>query len=182
MVELKFRAATNQDASQIQHLVQASFRAVDSRPNWTGNTELAAHFKLSIDEVLTTLAREDTVTLNAVTKDGEEDAEILVATIDVSKRGGSDVGRLSMIAVDERFQQGGIGQKVLAYAENYCRDVWDVRRFTLNALSTRPALVEWYLRRGYRKTGETTPFPTERFPEIELPEDLCFIEMEKDLS
>ena len=181
MAELNFRVAKKEDAAQIQNLVQSSFRAVDTRPDWTGNTELAAHFKLSIDEVLSNLAREDTVTLNAVTNDGKDNTETLVATIDVSKRD-SDVGRLSMIAVDERFQQGGIGRKVLAYAENYCRDTWHVRKFSLNALSTRPALVEWYLRRGYRKTGETAAFPRERFSEIELPDNMCFIEMEKDLS
>ncbi len=125
MTELKFRIATTKDAPQIQALVQSSFRAIDNRADWTGHAELASHFKVTVDEVLAILAKEDTVTLNAVAASGGDDADTLVATIDVSKRG-TDVGHLSMIAVDERFQQGGVGRQVLQYAEQYCRETWGV--------------------------------------------------------
>lgn len=172
-VNLHWRAATQDDASRIQQLVQSAFQAEDSRPNWVGNAELASSFRLDVADVSSNIAKPDMVTLIAL-----DDGDNLVATIEVSKRG-TDVGRLSMIAVDERYQRGGVGRKVLSYAEDYCRRTWQVKMFSLDALSTRPALIEWYLRRGYRKTGETSPFPRERFPDLGLPDDLAFIEMDK---
>ncbi|EHK24153.1 uncharacterized protein TRIVIDRAFT_45469 [Trichoderma virens Gv29-8] len=171
---LQFRPATAEDAGQIQQLVESAFRAVDSRPDWTGNTELASNFRIGVEEVMPRIVNPDNAVLMAL--DG---ANILVASIEVCKRG-INCGRLSMIAVNERYQQSGVGRLILEYAEAYCRQAWNVEKFSLNALSTRKALIEWYIRRGYQKTGETTPFPREKFSSMELPDDICFIEMEKD--
>lgn len=172
---LQFRAAVPADAPQIQHLVESAFRANDSRQDWTGNIELASHFRLAVDEVRAKLTNPDLVTLVA---HDSNNPTALVASIEVSKRDGA--GRLSMIAVDESYQQGGVGRQVLEYAEEYCRKLWGVKKFSLNALSTRKALIEWYMRRGFVKTGETSQFPTERFAELSLPDDMCFIELEKN--
>jgi hypothetical protein len=38
------------------------------------------------------------------------------------------------------------------------------------------------MRRGFRKTGETTPFPREEFKDLNLPDDLHFVEFEKALG
>lgn len=174
---LQFRVADAADAPQIQHLVESAFRASDPRQDWTGNAELASHFCLAMDEVQSKLINPDVVTL--VAHDASDPAA-LVASIEVSKRDGA--GRLSMIAVDTSHQQGGVGRRVLEHAEDYCRRAWGIDKFSLNALSTRRALIEWYMRRGYEKTGETSRFPAERFPELRLPEDICFVELEKSLK
>ncbi|KAH8807898.1 acyl-CoA N-acyltransferase [Xylogone sp. PMI_703] len=171
---LRFRIAIPDDAKQLQELVQSAFRTEDSRPDWTGNIELAANFRYEMEEVVTKIANPDLTTLVALDSDNN-----LVATIEVSKRG-VDCGRLSMIAVDDRYQRGGVGRQVLAYAEDYCQRTWGAKKFSLNALSTRKALIEWYMRRGYQDTGDRTPFPRERFSNLALPDDMCFIELEKD--
>jgi hypothetical protein len=46
----------------------------------------------------------------------------------------------------------------------------------------RDALIAWYLRRGYHKTGETEPFPygDDRFG-APLRDDLSFLVLDKDL-
>ncbi|OTA02862.1 GCN5-related acetyltransferase [Trichoderma parareesei] len=173
---LQFRSATPEDAVQLQQLVQSAFRAEDSRPDWTGNAELASSFKIGVEEILPKIFNPDNVVLMAL-----DENDTLVASIEVAKRD-NNTGRLSMIAVDQRFQQNGVGRLLLAYAEDYCRQTWNTTRFSLDALSSRKALIEWYIRRGYRKTGETTPFPRERFSNLDLPDELCFIEMEKDFS
>ncbi|KAM0253123.1 hypothetical protein ACHAQJ_007399 [Trichoderma viride] len=174
--DLQFRTATPEDAGQLQQLVQSAFRTEDSRPDWTGNAELASHFRIDAEEVMAKIVNPDNIVLMALDNDNA-----LVASIEVSKRG-INCGRLSMIAVSDRYQRTGVGRLVLAYAEEYCRRTWAVEMFSLNALSTRKALIEWYIRQGYRKTGETTPFPSERFSNMTLPADMCFIEMEKDFN
>ncbi|GAD96978.1 GNAT family acetyltransferase, putative [Paecilomyces variotii No. 5] len=188
--KLQFRTATPDDAPQVQQLIQSAFRADDSRPDWTGHLELASNFRIELDEITANIANPDMVTLIAFTPPdenanvnnyGDNNPASLVASISVSKRG-TDVARLSMIAVDERYQRGGVGRQVLEYAEDYCHRTWGVTKFSLDALSTRKALIEWYIRRGYGKTGETTLFPREKFKDLALPEDMCFIEFEKDLK
>lgn len=176
-INLQFRIATPDDADRIQHLVQSAFRTVDSRQDWTGHAELASNFRIEADEVLANITCPGIVNLVAMV-DNNNDGGIM-ASIQVSKRG-TNIGRLSMIAVDDRYQRNGVGRQVLAYAEDYCRRTWCVEKFSLNALSTRKALIEWYMRRGYQKTGETSPFPREKFSNIALPVDICFVELEKD--
>lgn len=172
---LQFRIATPDDAKHIQQLVQSAFRTEDSRPDWTGIIELASNFRIEEQEVMDKIVNPGNVVLIC-----QDSSNTIVASIEVAKR--SDCGRLSMIAVDDRYQRGGVGRQVLSYAEDCCRKTWGVEKFSLNALSTRKALIEWYMRRGYKKTGETSPFPRDKFSNLALPEDMCFIELEKNFS
>ncbi|KAG8157543.1 hypothetical protein KVR01_012585 [Diaporthe batatas] len=193
---LQFRIATPDDAVQIQNLIQSSFRTEDPRANWTGSTELASQFHISVDEVLANMHKPDCAVL--VATDPADGA--IVASVECVRRrttstagisadnknknnnnGGGDLARLSMLAVDDARQRSGLGRKVLGRAEDYCRKEWGVTRLGLNALSTRGELISWYERCGFERTGETSAFPRGRFPALSLPEDLCFVELEKDL-
>jgi ribosomal protein S18 acetylase RimI-like enzyme len=173
---LYFRIASPADATQVKELVESAFRAEDSRPNWTGDMLLPSNFSLGIEDVSKAINHPDGAVLIAMHEDN-----VLVASIQVSKRG-LDYARLAWLAVDPRAHRGGIGRQVLEYAEAYCRKTWGVTRLGLDALSTREALISWYLRRGYRKTGELVPFPKKEVNGVALPDDLCFVEMEKRLD
>lgn len=177
MTMLKFRLAAQNDAPSIQELVQSAFRAEDTRKDWTADMSLGRNFSVKTEEVLATIAHPDKAILIALTDDHFEN---LVASIEISKRG-NDHARFSMISVGQAYQQAGVGRRVLAYAEQYCQENWGSLAFELNALSTRQELIAWYERRGYRKTGETSAFPVEKFPSLALPEDMCFVELEKAL-
>ncbi|RLL93980.1 hypothetical protein CFD26_103196 [Aspergillus turcosus] len=175
---LQYHLATPADAPQIQQLVQSAFRAEDPRPDWTGDTTLASNFRIDANDILSKITTPNSAFLLATDTTG-----ILIACIGISRRSGNaDLARFFMLAVHEAYQRGGIGRKVLAYAEEYCRRVWGLSKGGLNALSTRRELILWYMRCGYRRTGEVTPFPVEKFQGIALPEDLCFVEMEKEFS
>jgi len=52
----------------------------------------------------------------------------------------------------------------------------------MTVVSVRESLIAWYLRRGYRLTGQTEPFPYDdhRFG-TPLRDDLEFVVLEKDL-
>ncbi|KAJ5128581.1 acyl-CoA N-acyltransferase [Penicillium atrosanguineum] len=175
-LDLNFRVATLEDAPQLQELVQAAFRAEDSRSDWTGDMGLASQFHISVKEIESFMNGPESAFLMATDNNG-----IVVGTIGVSKRGANGA-RLSMLAVDQRHHRGGLGRQVLGYAEYYIHQTWGATKLGLNALSTRQTLIAWYMRRGYQKTGETSPFPRERFPDLELPDGMCFVEFEKDLD
>ncbi|KAJ5681659.1 acyl-CoA N-acyltransferase [Penicillium maclennaniae] len=175
-VDLNFRAATLEDAPQLQELVQNAFRAADSRSDWTGDMGLASQFHISVEEIKSFMNGPESAFLIATDQNG-----VMMGTIGVSKRGANGA-RLSMLAVDHRYHRGGLGRQILGYAEDYSYQTWGATKAGLNALSTRQTLIAWYMRRGYKKTGETSPFPRKRFPDLDLPEDMCFVEFEKDLD
>ncbi|KAI3401500.1 hypothetical protein diail_10934 [Diaporthe ilicicola] len=195
---LRFRIATPEDAPKIQELIQTAFRTEDTRERWTGSAELASQFHISADDVLASITDPDRAVLVATTEAHNSDTCTLVASVEASRRGGGGGGgggtgtgtggpptaRLSMLAVDQRRQRAGLGRRVLAHAEDYCRRAWGAAGLVLglNALSTRGALIEWYVRCGFRRTGGTSAFPRDRFPGLALPGDLCFVELEKDLA
>jgi ribosomal protein S18 acetylase RimI-like enzyme len=65
---------------------------------------------------------------------------------------------LGNLAVDPRLQQGGLGRELLFAAEQWVIERGG-RRVRMSVVNVREALIAWYLRRGYAKTGETEPFP-----------------------
>ncbi len=178
MVALTFRRATLDDAPRLRELNEHAFSTNDSRPNWTGDAALASKYTLTLEDVQRGLAAENVVTFAALNEAGD-----IIASASVGKKGDAgDTGRIGNLTVQDAYQRGGVGGRVLAYAEDFCRTEWGVRTLSLNALSSRTALLAWYKSRGYRETGETSPFPRDAglFASCAIPEDLCFIEMTKD--
>ena len=194
---LQFRIATAEDAPQIQDLVQSAFRAEDIRPDWVGLADLAAKFYIDLDEVLVKINQPNSLFMVATSSaasvgDGADGAKadgnaadgndvVMVAAFQLYKRS-AELARFAMFAVDHRYHRRGFGRRSLTFAEDYCRRIWGVSRVDLDALSTRPALIAWYERCGYRRTGETMPFPMERIVGLTVPEDLHFITLDKHLE
>ncbi|KAJ5360796.1 Acyl-CoA N-acyltransferase [Penicillium concentricum] len=173
MKMLNFRLATEEDAAQLHKLVETAFRTTDSRKDWTDNLGLVSSFRPHVQEIIDVINKPDSVMLMAT-----NDQNTLVGAIGTSKRD-ENYARLFRLAVDTSLQRGGIGRQILEYAEDYCRRTWGVRTVGLDALSCRKSLLAWYLRCGYKMTGETTPFPREKIGDLVLPDDLCFVEFEK---
>ncbi|KAH7304082.1 acyl-CoA N-acyltransferase [Stachybotrys elegans] len=173
-MDLHFRLATQEDADSIQQHIQAAFRAEDPRPNWVGSAELAAKFRMDVEPVLRCISASDSNILMAI-----DHAGTLVGTVMMSKRAPNSA-RLAMLAVDQRHSRAGIGRRLLQHAEQHCQNTWDVTRIELDVLSDRPELLEWYLRRGFTKTGAVVPFPEHLKEGLELPNLGC-IELEKYL-
>jgi ribosomal protein S18 acetylase RimI-like enzyme len=95
---------------------------------------------------------------------------------------GEDVWYLGSLATDPTRQNSGLGKTLLLAAEQWVRERGG-NRIRMNVVNVRDALIAWYLRRGYRKTGETESFPygDDRFG-APLRDDLSFLVLEKDLS
>ncbi|VUC31828.1 unnamed protein product [Clonostachys rosea] len=173
---LNFRVATIEDAGPLKELIQAAFRAEDSREGWVGLADLAAGFTMDVNEVKERISNPSSEVLVASDSDNK-----YLGCVGVSKHD-ENMARVSWLAVDQNSHRGGIGRKVLEHAEEYSRQTWGVKVIGLNALSARGPLIEWYGRRGYKKTGELSPFPVAAVNGRALPEGLCFVEMEKEVQ
>lgn len=70
-----------------------------------------------------------------------------------------------MFAVRPELQGGGLGKVILAEAERTARNLWGTGEMRMTVIRQRDELIAWYERRGYRRTGQLTPFPygDERF-------------------
>ncbi len=89
---------------------------------------------------------------------------------------------LSLLAVRPGLQAGGLGRRMLEASEAHAKAA-GADRVHLAVLNARQTLIGWYARRGYRRTGETVPFPygDDRFGRP-LRDDLSFVVLEKALG
>lgn len=95
---------------------------------------------------------------------------------------GGGVWYLGSLTVEPGLQNAGAGRRLLQAAE-----AWVVERggraIRMSVVNVRDTLVAWYVRRGYRLTGETMPFPYDdaRFGTPRR-DDLAFVVLAKALS
>ena len=89
---------------------------------------------------------------------------------------------LGLLTVRPDVQDRKLGRALLAAAEAYARERGG-QRITMTVLSGREVLMGWYERRGYRKTGETLPYPYgDGRLGRPLRDDLHFVVMEKSIA
>ena len=82
---------------------------------------------------------------------------------------------LGLLSVDPSRQQSGLGSRLMAAGEEYCRER-GARFMDIYIVNLREDLPAFYQRRGYVENG-TTPFP----PDIPTKQPCHFINMSKPL-
>ncbi len=103
-----------------------------------------------------------------------EDERGLAGCLYVELRG--EHGYLGMLAVPPDRQRQGLGMRLMAAGEEFCREM-GCRFADITVVDLRTELPPLYERRGYRVTG-TAPFPAETMP-VKLP--CSFVTMSKPL-
>ena len=168
------RAATAADVPALVPLVTSAYRGESSRAGWTTEADLLDGNRIVPEVVLADIARPRSRILLA------ERAGRLVGCAHVEARNG--VGYFGMFAVSPTLQRAGLGHAILAEAERVARDEWRLPAMRMTVIDLRTELIDWYVRRGYRRTGETLPFPATD-PRFGLPRraDLRFAVLEREL-
>jgi ribosomal protein S18 acetylase RimI-like enzyme len=146
-----FRAAGAPDAEAIARLVNAAYRPVPGDAGWTHEADLVSGHRTTAAQVLDAVDRPDSVVFVAL-----RDAEI-VACVHVEKH--DDDSHIGMLAVHPQRQAAGLGKHMLALAEDHAVMHFGAQRCLLAVLSARQELIAFYLRRGYRKTGQVMDYP-----------------------
>ncbi|MFD9211308.1 GNAT family N-acetyltransferase [Streptomyces sioyaensis] len=155
--ELTFRTALDADVPGLVELIESAYRGDTSRAGWTTEADLLAGQRTDPDGVSAVVRKADGRLLIAE-RDGE-----LIACCQLEHRG--DHAYFGMFAVRPQLQGGGLGKVIIAEAERIARETWGVREMRMTVIRQRDELIAWYERRGYRRTGQLTPFPygDERF-------------------
>lgn len=172
---LYFRDATHADIGSVVALVESAYRGDSSRAGWTTEADLLEGRRTGPDDVEAILARDKSRLLLA-----ERGGELL-ACAHVAVEDG--VGYFGMFSVRPDLQGGGIGSRLLAEAERIAAQDWSCPSMRMTVIDVREDLIPFYLRRGYRRTGITKPFPygDARFG-LPKRDDLRFEILEKPLS
>ncbi|MFP3989840.1 GNAT family N-acetyltransferase [Streptomyces sp. E11-3] len=173
--ELTFRAARDTDADELVALIESAYRGDASRAGWTTEADILQGQRTDAEGVLEVIRAADSRLLT-VERDGR-----IVACCQLQHRG--TAAYFGMFAVRPELQGAGLGKVILAAAERTVREEWGVREMHMTVISVRDELIAWYERRGYRRTGQLSPFPygDERFGVPQRP-DLEFELLVKDLA
>ncbi|MFJ8145878.1 GNAT family N-acetyltransferase [Streptomyces sp. NPDC096094] len=154
---LIYRDATDADVEGIVALIESAYRGDASRAGWTTEADILQGQRTDPEGVLEVVKSPDSRLLT-VERDGG-----IVACCQLEHRGAH--AYFGMFAVSPALQGEGLGKTVIAEAERWAREAWGVTEMHMTVISVREDLIAWYERRGYRRTGEMTPFPygDERF-------------------
>lgn len=171
-----WRPATSDDIPPLEALIESAYRGDASRAGWTTEADLLGGNRISQAMLADTLADVDQHMLVC-----EDDAAGLIACVTLQKRPG--YGYIGTVSVRPTLQGGGLGREVLAQAEKWLRETWQLPLARMTVIAQRPEVIAWYQRRGYHDTGETAPFPygDTRFGAPKR-DDLYFCVLEKSLA
>ncbi|MFI0505415.1 GNAT family N-acetyltransferase [Streptomyces albogriseolus] len=172
---LTFRDATDADVDALVELIESAYRGESSRAGWTTEADILQGQRTDPEGVLEVVRAPDSRLLT-VEREGR-----IVACCQLEHRG--DHAYFGMFAVSPALQGAGLGRAVIAEAERQARESWGVTEMHMTVITVREDLIAWYERRGYRRTGRTTPFPygDERFG-IPQRDDLEFELLVKELA
>ncbi|MEU0395266.1 GNAT family N-acetyltransferase [Streptomyces sp. NPDC006208] len=172
--ELIYRDAVEADVEVLVPLIESAYRGDASRAGWTTEADILGGQRTDPEGVRTVITAPGS-RLMIVESDG-----VPIACCQLEHRG--DAAYFGMFAVRPELQGAGLGRRIIAEAERSARERWAVRQMQMTVISVRDELIAWYERRGYRRTGELSPFPygDERFG-VPRRDDLAFELLVKEL-
>jgi ribosomal protein S18 acetylase RimI-like enzyme len=179
VASLQVRDAGPDDVDDIVALVESAYRGNVSRAGWTTEADLLDGRRTDAEAVSDIVGGPGVVLL------AEADGTLVGCCRLEPVSGAEGESRtcyFGLFAVAPQRQGAGIGDRLLAAAEEAARHRFGAARLEMTVIAQRDALIAWYERRGYARTGETRPFPygDERFG-IPRRDDLHFVVLIKPL-
>jgi ribosomal protein S18 acetylase RimI-like enzyme len=165
--------ATIEDARELDVLVNSAYRGESSRAGWTTEADLLDGTRTDAAAIAELIQRPGTVLLKYV------EAGNLMGCVELKNE--QDKLYLGMLTVRPHIQGRGIGKALLKAAEAEARNQ-NCHSIFMTVISVRKELIDWYVRHGYRLTGERKPFAFNdpRFGQPKL--KLEFVVLEKQIN
>lgn len=176
MTEIRIEEATAYDVEPLHALVESAYRGERSRLGWTTEADLLDGQRTDPEELRAIIANPTQTILCAWYREGLYGCIMLADW-------GAGTGYFGMLSVSPMEQSRGLGRRLVAAAEAKAKSRFDAKRMRISVFPQRETLIAWYERLGYRRTGDTLPFPYGN-PKYGLPrrDDLYFVVMERELA
>lgn len=171
---MQIRTAHADEAATIADLVQEAYRATSGRRGWTTEADLLSDDRIAAAQVRAIIEGPDSEVLVA-----QDDGRTIVCA--EVRRAGDHTAYFGLFAVDPDLQARGVGREFLLAAEHFVRETWAADLMRMQVINARTELIEWYERRGYRRTGETISMSAELLAAASRP-DLHFVVLTKPLG
>jgi ribosomal protein S18 acetylase RimI-like enzyme len=173
---MQSQIATLTDAEPLADLVNAAYRGAGGRRGWTHEAELISGERARSSDIAVMIGDGSTTVL--IRRDANSTALLGCVAVEMN---GANKCTISMLAVSPELQAAGLGRALLADAEEFADDK-GVKIAKMTVVQQREALIAWYERRGYRRTGSYEAFPYgDDSVGIPLRADLVFVVLEKVL-
>jgi ribosomal protein S18 acetylase RimI-like enzyme len=174
MEEIKIRTGLPADIPVIVRLLNAAYRGSSSRRGWTTEADLiGGEVRTDEQDVTRVMALSRSVFLLAIDSSGR-----ILGCVNLQLREASVY--LGMFAVDPEKQGGGLGGRLMSEAEKWTMEAGR-STIVMWVISLRAELIEWYLRIGFRDTGERREFREDGLSGHHL-RPLEFMVMEKEIA
>jgi len=138
------------DLDEIVNLVNAAYR---SGEGWTHEADLIDGQRTSREDLERELATPEPSVILCLRVSHTSPIQACV----LLRRKG-DYIYLGMLSVAPDAMDQGLGRKLLEHSEARAK-AWGATHVVMTVLDVRHTLIAWYERRGYRRTGESIPFP-----------------------
>lgn len=152
MAHLTIRAARTSDLDALQPVIERAYRGDNARLGWTHEADLLSD------------PRTDLATLEAIV--GSPSQVLLAMFEDDTPLGcvnvadqGAGLAYLGLLCIEPARQGEHLGRQLIAAAETHARDRLACTAIEMTVIDRRVELIAYYVRRGWRVTGEKRDFP-----------------------
>ena len=146
--------ANEQNISALVKLMDSAYRGENSKKGWTSEAHLLLGEKRTDETIVSQLMKTPgAVFLKYLNDQGEINGCVFLQK-------NEERLYLGMLCVSPDTQANGIGKQLMMQAEEHARQAGCTSIY-MSVISVRTELISWYERKGYKKTGETKPFPVD---------------------
>ena len=147
---INFRKAEIKDSELISTLVNSAYRGESSKKGWTTEADLLGGQRTDAEKIQEMIEDPDSH-IELAEKDNK-----LLGCVYLKKE--TPVLYFGMLTVNPTLQNQGTGKVLLNRIEELAQP-WGMNTIRMTVISVRKELIEYYERRGYKRTGKTEPFP-----------------------
>ena len=166
---MRIMPASQSDTAALEKLINSAYRGEGSKKGWTTEADLLDGTRTDEANLLELINSSNGVMLKCLNEEGE-----IIGCVNLQKN--HDKLYLGMLTVSPNMQGAGIGKKLLVAADQHAREN-NCNRVYMTVISVRAELIAWYERHGFKKTGETKPFPIgEKFGIQKQPLEMIVLE------
>lgn len=165
--------ATIADVFDLNKLINSAYRGASSKKGWTTEADLLEGKRTTEAELVEIIQDQK----NTILKYSENN-HIIGCVLLIEKK---NLLYLGMLTVSPELQNSGIGKKLLQQAEILASGL-GLSKIGMTVITVREELIAWYMRQGYRDTGERAPFPVSDVFSQTTIQPLEFMVLEKRIS
>lgn len=141
--------AAEADAPALELLINSAYRGEDAKRGWTTEADLLDGTRTDAALIADIIRTPDNLILKY------EERGRLLGCVELRQEGGRLY--LGMLTVAPEQQGKGIGKNLMKAAEEEAMKRGCISVF-MTVISVREELIDWYVRHGYRVTGQRKPF------------------------